>query len=381
MHKPTTFDQIIKLVDAKLISSAVQNHKSDKYSKVFSTHQHLSALVFSQLSSCRSIRDLEIRFSSHCSRVVSFRYIKRSTLSYANGSRSYKVFEEIAHALMQRHSVDTCVKGVLSLLDSTSIRVCGRGSNWAEKTKTRTCRGVKVHIQYRPGVGLEECSISASNVNDLTEALSFELEPNKIYVFDKGYYDFNWWNRIDECGSSFVTRIKSNTSYKIIEERAIDPISETKIVSDQIITLSNKKPRGGKINLLAEKPLRLVVCINPEDKKRYTFISNLLTHKASEIAEYYKKRWGIELLFKWIKQNLNVKRFLGENENAIRMQLYVAIIVYILIGLIKRMGLTTFTREIDILSWIKINIFSRGAWPKPPPPTLLPHAKAPIEQL
>jgi hypothetical protein len=162
-----------------------------------------------------------------------------------------------------------------------------------------------------------------------------------------------------------VTRIKKNTAYKVTEERNIEGCG-TNIVSDKVIELTNKNPRGGSKNLLAGKPLRLVEIYDTENKKTYYFVSNLLDATANEIAAYYKQRWGIELLFKWLKQNLKVTSFLSENENAIKTQIYVAIITYVLIGMFKKLCCGAFTRTIDLLSWIKGAIFSNHTPLKPP---------------
>jgi IS4 transposase len=139
-----------------------------------------------------------------------------------------------------------------------------------------------------------------------------DLENSKIYVFDKGYMDFNWWNKIALKRSYFVTRIKKNNSYKMTKELSIKGCAPN-IVSDKIIELTNKNPRGGKVNLLAGKPLRLVEVYDREHKRTYQFISNLLDTSAEEIGDYYKQRWGVELLFKWLKQYLRVT-FVRERE-------------------------------------------------------------------
>jgi hypothetical protein len=230
------------------------------------------------------------------------------------------VFRDIASELIRGQGNE--IKDVVSLLDSSNIRISGRGSDWTEATKTRCGKGLKLHIQCGGKSKLiEAASITHTNVNDITEAKEFVLEEGRIYVFDKGYLDFNWWNKIACMNSYFVTRIKKNTAYKIIEERSIEGCSEN-IVSDKVIELTNKNPGGGRKNLLANKALRLVEVYDRERQKTYLFISNILDKGADEISLCYKQRWGVELLFKWLKQNLKVTKFLSESENAIKTQIY-----------------------------------------------------------
>lgn len=232
-------------------------------------------------------------------------------------------------------------------------------------TKTRCGKGLKLNIQCNSSKTIEHMSITATNINDITAAKEFNLEQGKIYVFDKGYLDFNWWHKICQTEAYFVTRIKKNTSYKIIEECDISGCSE-KIVKDCLIELTNKTPRGGKCNLLAGKALRLVEVYDAEHNKTYQFISNLINESADKIADYYKQRWGIELFFKWIKQNLKLTKFLAENENAIKIQIYVAIIAYVLLGMFKELCRGVFDRTIDLLSWLKVAILSSDTPFKPP---------------
>lgn len=366
MYKHNTFSEILKLLDRGIVTKSVKKHESDKHSKGFGTWNQLTAMIFSQLSGCRSLRDLEIRFNakSQCHYQLRSNGIKRSTLSDANKKRNSDVFRDIATQLISGQGRE--LKEVVSLIDSSIIRVDGRGSEWTKLLQTRCGKGLKLHIQCGADSQLiEAASITNTNVNDITEAKKFNIEAGKIYVFDKGYLDFNWWHRIDEVNAFFVTRIKKNTAYNVIEERNTQGCSEV-IVSDKVIELSNKNPRGGKKNMLADKALRLVEVYDKERKKTYQFISNLLEASADEIAGYYKQRWGVELLFKWLKQNLKLTKFLSENENAIKIQIYVAIITYVLIGMFKKLCSGAFTRTIDVLSWVKIAIFSNHTPLKPP---------------
>lgn len=367
MYVPTTFNRILKLLNKNSIDHIIKSNKSDKHSKGFNTWSHLAALLFAQLSSSKSLRDLIIGFNAksqihyHCGIVG----VRKSTLADANKNRTSSVFKDIAHNLM--HCGNKEARELIDIFDSTVITVSGRGSQWTRDTQIVAGQGLKVHVQYGPENGkIMDIQIGATNVNDITAAQTFGLSEGKIYVYDKGYCDFNWWHKIHSAGAYFVTRIKSNAKYKVISSKEIEPEEKQTILSDCVVTLCNKNPRGGKINLLADTQLRLVTAINPEDNKQYTFISNLLTAKARDIAAYYKERWSIELLFKWLKQNLKLTKFLGESENAIRIQIYVAIIAYILIGMFKELYSKAFGRTIDYLYWIKATLTSAVAIVNPP---------------
>lgn len=367
MYKNNTFSEILKLLDRSIVKNAVSKHNSDKYNKGFTTWNQLVAMIFSQLSGCRSLRDLEIRFNAKAQHHYQLRAseLKRSTLSDANKNRDQIVFKDIATQLISNQSDE--IKDIVSLIDSSTIRVDGRGSKWTEATKNRCSKGLKLHIQCSGNNNLiEHASVSNTNVNDITMAKEFDLASGKIYVFDKGYADYNWWYKISSNDAYFVTRLKQNSAYKIVKERDITECSKA-ILSDRVIELTNKTPRAKKKNLLAGKELRLVEFYDQEHDKRYQFISNLLDAKAEDIAQYYKQRWEIELLFKWLKQNLKLTKFLAENENAIKIQIYVAIIVYVLLGMFKKLCGKRFTRTIDLLSWIKIAIFSSHTSLRPPP--------------
>lgn len=366
MYKHNTFGEILKLLNRKIVTESIRKHNSDKYSKGFGTWNQLVAMIFCQLSDCKSLRDLEIRFNAKSQNHYHLRSkgVRKSTLSDANKNRDNIVFRDIASELIKGQGKE--IKDLVSLLDSSTIRVSGRGSDWTEATKTRCGHGLKLHIQCGgDNKSIEAASITHTNVNDITAAKEFILEEGRIYVFDKGYLDFNWWNKIACMNSHFVTRIKKNTGYKIIEERSIEGCSEN-IVSDKVIELTNKNPGGGRQNLLAGRALRLVEVYDREHQKTYQFISNILDKGADEISMYYKQRWGVELLFKWLKQNLKVTKFLSESENAIKTQIYIGIIVYVLIGMFKRISGDVFRRSIDLLSWIKIAIYSNHTPLRPP---------------
>ena len=335
MFEPITLHRILQLLPEQLVRSAVQRHASDRYRKRFRTKAHLLALLVAQLCGASSLRDVELLLRRHRHRLHHAGGVAtpRSTLSHANNTRDWRVFAEIAQGLIacQKRGTRRQAGQVMSALDSTPIRVAGRGSDWARLTRTRHGnQGLKLHLM----IDVDEATLqwartSGMNVNDITMGRDAPLREGYIYLFDKGYCDYNWWHDILEAGAHFVTRLKRDAAYEIIEERACDGPS---ILSDQIIRLTNKRPRAGAVNRLAGRPLRLVCIPHPGSKKEPSLIvSSLLDAPAEDVAEAYRRRWRIEVVFKWLKQNLKIRRFMGESKNAILVQLWVAIIAWLLL--------------------------------------------------
>jgi hypothetical protein len=222
---------------------------------------------------------------------------------------------------------------MLYLLDSTSIPLTGRGFEWTASSATRT-PGLKLHLLYAArGSYPAQHSITSANVNDVSEAAKLQLQAGATYVFDKGYCNYGWWNRITEAGARLVTRLKKNAALHLVSEKPIDPADSAVILSDQIMRFALKSNRGGHRNPYQALVRRVQVARAGHEP--LILLTNDLCSPATEIARLYKQRWQIELYFKWIKQHLSVKRFLGRSENAVRIQLLVALIAYLLVLLYK----------------------------------------------
>jgi len=364
MFSPSIFGDVLKLLPRDKIRILSEKHGSDRWRKSFKTWDHLVALLAGQLSGLTSLREVEVLFdeqrASHYH--LACGGVKKSTLADANKKRSYEVFAGIAQLMLALGGRRArSAKAVLSVLDSSPIMLKGRGHQWAEKSRTRvSCQGLKLHLLLSlDDGGLDYAAVTDMNINDITDARSMALESGRIYVFDKGYYDYNWWHEIIGKGSHFVTRIKKNAAYRVLETRSMDGEENDNIIGDQVIELTNKAPRGGKINALAGCKLRLVEIEHPSGKGTpFLIISDMMEASAREIAACYKQRWSIELLFKWIKQNLKIKRFMGESKNAILIQLFTAIIAYLLIKMYKTLlGKSHSGRLKDLVTTLKTSLF------------------------
>ena len=365
MFSITTFSELLKGLPRGTFDKLVKKHNADKYCKRFAHWDHLISMLYAQLSGTTGLRPLETAFNSHAAHHyhLGTRSIKRATLADANEKRADTVFSETAAWLMAQVSrpLRKDSKELMFLLDSTSITLKGREfERWTPQNKTRNTQGIKLHVL------LESLSqtpawhrFSAANVNDVELAREVTLEKDALYVFDKGYCDYNLWHRIDAAGARFVTRFKKNASLVITEERHIPENEREIVLQDQIVTFKSKRPGGKRINLYS-KPLRRVTVARPDKPTPLVLSTNDLEASASEIAQRYKERWAIELFFKWIKQHLKIKKFLGRTENAVRIQILTALISYLLVALYKqRHGLTQTLWE--CLCLIRATLFQRPA--------------------
>ena len=340
MFRPSMLGDLLKLLPRAVVHNVAVLHGSNRWRKSFKLWDHVVAMVAVHLAGRTSLREAVLLLSHRRAHHyhLNCRSVKRSTLADANKTRDSAAFADIVKYLIKTGGRrERQPKAMLSILDSSPIRLDGRGHHWAEASRSRNrSQGLKLHLLTTPeDGGLDYAAVTDMNVNDITEAMTVSLDAGRIYLFDKGYCDYNWWHDILEAGSHFVTRIKTNAAWRMLEER---PVDAPHIVSDRIIELTNKAPRGGKINRLAGHPLRLVEIEHPAGKGApFLIVSDLLDVPASEIAALYKQRWDIELLFKWLKQNLKIKRFLGESRNAILIQIYTALIAYLLLRAYRKL--------------------------------------------
>ena len=340
MYRNTRLGDIMKGLPRGFVSRVVEKTNADKYSKGFSSWDQLLVMVYGQISGSTSLRSLLSRFNSHTAQHyhLGTREIKRSTLADANGKRSTEVFTELCAQLLQQANrrVRRDCRDLLYLLDSTPISLKGHGYEWAHMHKTARTAGLKLHMLYAPQAEVPVYgNITAPNINDIEDARGLNIEADATYVFDKGYCDYRWWHKIDRQGATFVTRFKSNASLEKVADRPIPKDKQAIILEDSLVQFKNKYPGGGRVNPY-QQPLRRIVVDRPDKDRPLVLATNDLARPAEEIAELYKARWGIELFFKWLKQNLKIKRFLGRSENAVRIQVLTALIAYLLIDIFRR---------------------------------------------
>jgi hypothetical protein len=253
--------------------------------------------------------------------------VKRSTLSDANAQRPWQVFGELfVEMLPQAHrGLRRAAGEAVRLIDSTSVRLSSLSADWA--TFSSDVYGAKVHIIYDPTADRPTYfAVTPANVNDITVAKVMPIEAGGTYVYDLAYYDYGWWAELDALGCRFVTRLKKNTPFVAVHENQVAPNSD--IVSDRIGHLPARLAASRKNPLqVPVREIRVII----ESGKMLRIVTNDLDASAQEIADLYKQRWQIELFFRWVKQTLRIKHFLGVSENAVRIQIAVALIAFLLL--------------------------------------------------
>lgn len=346
MSTITTFHAVLKGLPRTVFDRCVERHHADKGCKRFHPWDHLVAMMYAQLSGSPSLRALELGFNSHSMhhRQLHTGAVHRSTLSDASERRSAAVFIDTAAWLMGQVSrkLRQEMAPLIFLLDSTSITLKGREfDSWTLENRNRNTQGIKLHVL------LDSAShaplwydFSAPNVNDVTQAWQVPLQSDTLYVFDKGYCDYNWWAQIDAAGSRFVTRFKSNAGIESVGDLPVCDEAQGIVLCDELVRLKYTHLGKQRLNHY-DKELRRVTIHRPDKGTPLVLATNDLDSSALEIAQRYKERWEIELFFKWIKQHLKIKAFLGRSPNAVRIQIVTALIAYLLIALYKQAhGLT-----------------------------------------
>lgn len=298
--------------------------------------RHLTALLFAQVAGLGSLREIEQGLGAQPKSLyhLNLRRPRRSTLSDAQAQRPAAVFRDISRLLMSRASRAVRKQGaaLIQLVDASPIPLRDQRFDWAEADNR--IRGLKLHIGYDPRADIPDwVEITSPKVSDVTAARdAMPVTPGATYVFDKAYVDYGWWHRLHSSGAIFVTRLKGNARRRDVQPR---PGWGDGILQDNDIRIGHAKPRGGACNALYDVPLREVL-VERDGKAPMRLITNNLEAPAVDIAALYKERWQIELLFKWIKQNLRIKRFLGRSENAVKIQIYAALIAFLLLRMFRQ---------------------------------------------
>jgi len=350
--KDTAFQQLLKPLTKELIEESVRRYRSDYGYEKFKTWDHLKVMIYAHLQEIKSLRLLEIAANSQ--KLGESIEVHRTTLSDANYKRNPMCFMWIAEQLMSLmpRKLRSTLKKVIKILDSSPIQLKGKGYNeWAKHYATSRCQGLKLHVEY--DLHLESptgLALSYANYNDVNMGRNWPILSDVVYVFDKGYYDYNWWWSIHQKKAFFVTRLKKNSAIVLGDAQAI---TAENILEDNLFKLKNKNPRGGKKNLYTENLRRIRVA--REGKSPLVLVTNFLDLPAEEVAILYKNRWEIELFFKWVKQNLKLKKFFGKSENAVKIQLITAIIAYLLVWIFKNVSKDKRTLR-HVLTWLKYNL-------------------------
>jgi IS4 transposase len=371
-YTDSTLGNLLKPILRRRFDAVVDRHDGDAYDKSFGSWDHLVALIYAQLGGASSLRGLEASWNAnaHHHYHLGVGKLARSTLADANGRRPLAVFSEtfavlsgLADRLVRREG-----REMVRLIDSTPIPL-GKLVDWA-KCNGRTV-GLKLHVVYDPRAdNPSDIAITDANVNDIEIGRQVPIEAGCTYVFDKAYCRYDWWSALHEAGARFVTRRKTNSRFRRRRWRHVADRA-----GDGFIILSDVEiePFGNKAAKLT-MPMRQVR-LRRDNGETLTLITNDFERPAKDIARLYRTRWQIELLFRWIKQHLRIKTFLGRSPNAIRLQLVAAMIAYVLLRIAARHSQLKMP-ALRFAELIAARLFSRTAIERIDKPALCNPAKA-----
>ncbi len=357
---------LLKPVDRRRFAAIVDEHDGDAYDKSFKSWDHLVTLIFAQLSNLDSLRGLALAFNANAQPHYHLNVGKlaRSTLSDANRRRPAAVFADTFAMLAATADRQTRRQGtaLVALIDASPIMV-SKMCQWA-KWNGRI-RGMKLHAVYDPQADWpRRVEITPANINDIEVGRRTPLIAAASYIFDKGYYHFGWWKKINDAKAFFVTRSKVSTRWRVTRQRRVG-----RAIGAGFVILDDAEVRlASKGDSVLPIPLRRIR-IKRETGAKITLITNDLNRSALEVAALYKSRWQIELLFRWIKQHLRIRKFIGNNENAIRLQILAAMIAYLLLRLAARRHVVTLP-ALRLTELISQRLFMRrpiAEIDKPPP--------------
>jgi len=334
----TLFAQLMDFLPWTTFARYVAHYDGDKGIRALTCAEQFRIMAFAQLTYRESLRDIEVCLSAQAGKLyhMGFRQeIKRSTLADANETRDWRIYAEFAQRLIEQarklyagDSFGVELENTAYALDSTTIDLCLSLFPWALFRTTKSA--VKMHtlLDLRGNIP-SFIHISDGKLGDVNVLDILVLEAGAIYVMDRGYLDFARLYLMHQAQAFFVTRAKSNTRLRRVYSATVD--RSTGIICDQTIALTGTTSRNDY-----PEPLRRIRFKDPETGKTLVFLTNNVTLPAATICALYKRRWQVELFFKWIKQHLRIKKFYGNSENAVRSQIWIAISVYVLVAIVKK---------------------------------------------
>jgi len=372
-YSNTIFNQLLNFLPKHKFNQFVGQHGSDRYTKRLTTWNQLVALIYAQATGKDSLREIETGLNLNKNIWYHFGIgsVARSSLADANSRRSYQIFEKLFYSLLSQcqEIIPTedkfDFKNPLYSFDSTTVELCLSLFNWA---KFRTTKGaLKIHTLLNNRTTIPELlNITTGKVADVTalKNMNLELPPDSIIVFDRAYIDYDLWDEINAKGLFFISRAKTSQNLFVIGQHNIQKTLELGILADEKVIYGDYNASQEHSEIV----LRRIKYYHELDQREYVYLTNNFDLTAGQIADVYKNRWQIELFFKWIKQNLKIKTFLGTSENAVMTQIWVAMIYYLLLAYIKfqtkfkksLLELTRMIREVLLMRRDLIDLLSLG---------------------
>jgi hypothetical protein len=357
------FSQLVALFNRGQFHGLVFRHKAERFAKAFNSWDHFVAMLFCQLAQAKSLREICGGLSCCVGKLRHLGVKKapnKSTLSYANAHRPWQMFQELFY-----QTLDICklagtgkhrfkFKNKLLSLDSSTISLCLSLFPWAKFRRTKGA--VKLHLLLdHDGYLPSYVYISSGKKHDVTIARKVPLSPYSIVTMDRGYNDYSLFAHWTQNHIFFVTRLKDNADYTVIEERTVP--QNRNILSDQLIQFSGQTARKKCPHIL-----RKVAVWDKEQNRQIILLTNHLEFGATTISQIYKDRWQIELFFKALKQNLKVKTFVGTSENALYIQIWTALIAMLLVKYLKFKSRFNWSLS-NLVAFLRWNLFTyRDLW-------------------
>ena len=372
-HYNTVFSQLLKLIPRHEFETLAKQHHSGRTFRKASRWSQFVTMALGQLSGRKSLRDIVENVSAQTHRLYHLGSAKlsRSNLSRINENKPYALYEALFGKLMKRcqgvvpgHNFR--FKNPLYSLDASTIDLCLSVFPWA---KFRTTKGaVKLHVGLNHAGYLPEfVTVTEGKKHDITVGRILQFPKGSIVAIDKAYNDYTWYNQLTGNGIYFVTRLKSNAKYRVMNRREV--LKNKGLTSDQTIEFT-----GLQTAKKCPVELRRIGYRDPDTGKHYVFLTNNFKLAARTIADIYKARWQVELFFKWIKQNLKIKSFIGTSKNAVMTQIWIALCMYLLLAFLRFQSKLTKSMQ-QILRLLQLNLFEKRDMMAllrgdPPPDTL-----------
>ena len=351
------FAQFLNLLPRYGFQRIVNKYNGDYRTKHFKCWNQMACMIFAHIRQEDGLRDIDIALNAHAGKLyhMGIQQCPKSTLADANERRDYRIYEELAKLLMQRArreyagtdlAVD--VDNAVYALDASTIDLTLSLFPWAKFRKTKGAIKLHAMIDLRGNIPAF-LTITDGKVHDVKAAPQVPIEAEGIYVVDRAYIDFEWLRGIDETDAFFVTRLKKSIRWTRVISHPVN--KSLGLRSDQEILLFSKQSKAKY-----PKRLRRVSFRDETQNRTLVFLTNNFILSAETIAALYKARWEIELFFKWIKQNLRVKSFYGTSPNAVKTQIWIAMIVYLILAILKERYLLQNSLS-QLLHFLEVNLF------------------------
>lgn len=339
MNNSTILRQLLEIVPRYKFNEIVNKYEGDKWVQKFTCWAQFVTMTFAQLKQRDSLRHITTGLSVHLKKLyhLGLPEVKKSTLAEANSKRDWRIYQELFYYLLNR--CNQLTKDHLNfpkevfILDATLIQLCHSLFDWAKYRKTKGA--VKMHTLLNLETYLPEfVLITDGKVGDITAARDIPIQPDSILLIDRAYIDYEWLYSLHCDNVTFVTRAKSDMSYETIGQHDVPENSD--VLADEDIIVPWRAAR--RPDKYAKYPdyLRLVTVVDPETGEVIRFLTNNTEYSAQTIALLYRKRWEVEIFFKFIKQNLKIKSFVGTSQNAVFVQIWIALILYLLVWFLKK---------------------------------------------